>query len=101
MDFVNEFKKRVKRIDDSLNYKAPKYTSTEPVVRYDLVIRDCEGKVIKTVAWGISLKECLTLAKHMEKSKLIKQSNGEYSLYYLKAEKGLYNQEELHDNNRV
>jgi len=99
MNFADELRRRVKKIEDRLQNPSP--APSIPIVKYDLVIRDCEGKVIKTIAWGIGLKECLALSKHMEKSKLIKTSNGEYSLHYLKIEKGLYKKGDRNDNRRI
>ena len=84
MNFKDELKRRFELIEHNLA------RHNIPLVRYDLVVRDMVGKVIKEIAWGLSLKECTTLAKHFEKSELIKDSEGQYSLHYLKVEKGLY-----------
>lgn len=94
MKLLEEFKKRLAVIDQQYN-NVPKVRYQRelpkiPIIKYDLMIKDLEGKTIKELAWGLSLKECLTLGKQFAKSKLIRESEGLYSLQYVKIERGLY-----------
>lgn len=97
MDFQKELKRRLELVDKGLatSKTVRDVIPDPPLYRYDLVIRDCENKVIKTLAWGLLLKECMTLSKVYERSKIIKESEGMYSLHYLKIEKGLYKKSDL------
>lgn len=95
MNFLEEFNRRIALIDKQYgcNIPKPRYqreVQRVPIVKYDLMIKDLEGKTVKELAWGLSLKECLTLGKLHAKSKLIKESEGLYSLQYVKIERGLY-----------
>lgn len=90
MNFQNE----LKNIFDKYSIINKKIEWVKPIkdktIKYDLIVKDLEGRTIKEIAWGLSLPECLTLSKTMGKSKLIRESEGLYSLQYVKIERGLY-----------
>jgi len=93
MDFVNELKKKIVEINQRIDNKkkiddqeVTRYYSPIRIgcIKYNIVIKDLEGKVIKKLAWGLALEECLMFAKLYNKSKLIKELSGLFSLQYVK-----------------
>lgn len=93
MNLLEEYKKRLKAIDERLEIKEPRKIEPRPIeaipqCQYNLVVKDMLGHSIKILGFSLTYKECLTLGKHCEKSKLIKESEGQYTLHYTKIERG-------------
>lgn len=84
---MNQFSLRLKRFVDKCNKDLDREKARKPKLPglpklYNLEVRDLENTLIKTLAWRVTLPEAYRLMGRFQRSKLILENEGNYTLHH-------------------
>jgi hypothetical protein len=84
---MNPFLLKLRRFIEKCNRDMEREASNRPRASglpklYNIEVNDLEGKHIKTVAWNVTLPEAYSLMSRFQKSRLILESQGNYTLHH-------------------